>query len=141
MKVVFETAGQVICNKNEKLIVENSDKNKVMINIEYLGDKEKEKVKPKPIRSKSKLELKSSEYNQSSTNSLSGCLDVSPCHKMHRKHSDLRLRYDQARLDEYLTADIMLNEHPTRRKSECPPVEKRKAKNSIIGNTESCTIR
>ena len=49
MKVVFETAGQVICNKNEKLIVENSDKNKVMINIEYLGEKEKEKVKPKPI--------------------------------------------------------------------------------------------
>ena len=132
MKVVFETAGQVICNKNEKLIVENSDKNKVMINIEYLGEKEKEKVKPKPIRSKSKLELKSSEYNQ--TNS-SGCLNVSPCHKMQRKHSDLCLRYDQAQLDEHLTADMLLNEHPMRRKSECAQVEKRKAKNSLEEET------
>ena len=34
MKVVFETAGQVICKKNENLIVENTDMNKISINLE-----------------------------------------------------------------------------------------------------------
>ena len=34
MKVVFETAGQVICKKNEKLTVENTDMNKISINLE-----------------------------------------------------------------------------------------------------------
>ena len=38
MKVVFETAGRVICNKNEKLTVENTDATKVLINIECLDD-------------------------------------------------------------------------------------------------------
>ena len=67
MKVVFETAGQVICNKNERLTVDNSDKHKVMINIEVTDDivtNEKEKVKARPIRSKSKPDLKTSENGQ-----------------------------------------------------------------------------
>ena len=34
MKVVFETAGKVICNKNERLTIENKDMTRVLINIE-----------------------------------------------------------------------------------------------------------
>ena len=135
MKVVFETAGQVICNKNEKLTVENSDMNKVTINIEYSEDKDNKKgkaVRDKPIRSRSRQDIRNPDQDQSSTNLSSTCLRTSPerqkCEKMQRKHSDLCSKIDKSCLDDSLTTGSMLNDHLTRRKSECPPVRRKEDK-------------